>query len=67
MFLNIERGRKPQIFRFYANDIEQDFESNEAQGENRETQQEINKLIGMTHSMFKNIVALDSDFVNESS
>ena len=56
----IERGRKPQIFRFYANDIEQDFESNEAQGENRETQQEINKLIGMTHSMFKNIVALNT-------
>ncbi len=56
----IERGRKPQIFRFYANDIEQDFESNEAQGENRETQQEINKLIGMTHAMFKNIVALNT-------
>ena len=26
----IERGRKPQIFKFYANNIEQDFESNEA-------------------------------------
>ena len=56
----IERGRKPQIFKFYANNIEQDFESNEAQGENRETQQEINKLIGMTHAMFKNIVALNT-------
>tara|TARA_B100000214_G_scaffold108439_1_gene76444 strand:+ start:1044 stop:2783 length:1740 start_codon:yes stop_codon:yes gene_type:complete len=56
----IERGRKPQIFRFYANDIEQDFESNEAQGENRETQHEINNLIGMTHAMFKNIVALNT-------
>ena len=56
----IERGRKPQIFRFYANDIEQKTESNEAQGENRETQIEINKLIGMTHAMFKNIVALNT-------
>ena len=56
----IERGRKPQIFRFYANDIEQDFESNEAQGENRETQHEINNLIGMTHAMFKNIIALNT-------
>ena len=56
----IERGRKPQIFRFYANDIEQNVESNEAQGENRETQIEINKLMGMTHSMFKNIIALNT-------
>jgi DNA repair exonuclease SbcCD ATPase subunit len=56
----IERGRKPQIFRFYANDIEQNLESNEAQGENRETQQEINRLMGMTHAMFKNIIALNT-------
>jgi len=56
----IERGRKPQVFRFYANDIEQNVESNEAQGENRETQIEINKLMGMTHSMFKNIIALNT-------
>ena len=56
----IERGRKPQIFKFYANNIEQDFESNEAQGENRETQQEINSLLGMTHAMFKHICALNT-------
>jgi DNA repair exonuclease SbcCD ATPase subunit len=54
----IERGRKPQIFRFYADDIEQKTESNEAQGENRETQIEINRLLGMTHAMFKNIEQL---------
>ena len=46
----IERGRKPQIFKFYANDIE----------ENRETQLEINRLMGMTHAMFKNIIALNT-------
>jgi DNA repair exonuclease SbcCD ATPase subunit len=56
----IERGRKPQIFKFYANNIEQNVESNEAQGENRETQLEINKLMGMTHAMFKNIIALNT-------
>ena len=56
----IERGRKPQIFKFYANDIEQNSQSNEAQGENRETQVEINKLLGMTLAMFKNIVALNT-------
>ena len=56
----IERGRKPQIFKFYANDIEQNIESNEAQGENKETQLEINRLMGMTHAMFKNIIALNT-------
>ena len=56
----IERGRKPQIFKFYANNIEQNINSNEAQGENRETQKEINRLIGMTHAMFKNIIALNT-------
>ena len=56
----IERGRKPGIFKFYANNIEQNMDSNEAQGENRETQQEINKLVGMTLAMFKNIIALNT-------
>ena len=54
----IERGRKPQVLRFYRDEIEQ--ESNEAQGENRETQHEIDKLLGMTHAMFKNIIALNT-------
>ena len=57
----IQRGRKPQLFKFFANDIEQNTDANnEAQGENRETQKEINKLLGMTHSMFKNILALNT-------
>ena len=56
----IERGRKPGIFKFYANDIEQNTDDNEAQGENKETQQEINKLVGMTLAMFKNIIALNT-------
>ncbi|HBY69110.1 MAG TPA: hypothetical protein DEG69_15995, partial [Flavobacteriaceae bacterium] len=54
----IERRRKPAKLRFFINDVEQ--ESNEAQGENRETQAEINKLIGMSHAMFKNIIALNT-------
>jgi len=56
----IERGRKPQKLRFYANDIEQNTGSDEAQGENKETQKEINRLLGMTHAMFKNIIALNT-------
>ena len=54
----IERGRKPQTLKFFANNIEQNTESNEAQGENKETQHEINRLLGMPHAMFKNIIAL---------
>jgi DNA repair exonuclease SbcCD ATPase subunit len=56
----IERGRKPQVLRFYKDDLEQETASNEAQGENRETQHEIDKLLGMTHAMFKNIIALNT-------
>ena len=56
----IERGRKPQTLKFFANNIEQNTESNEAQGENKETQHEINRLLGMTHAMFKNIIALNT-------
>ena len=56
----IERGRKPQVLKFYINNVQQEEQSNEAQGENRETQQEINKLLGMTHAMFKNILALNT-------
>ena len=56
----IERGRKPQKLRFYANNIDQNVDSNEAQGENKETQKEINRLLGMTHAMFKNIIALNT-------
>ena len=41
----IERGRKPQTLKFFANNIEQNTESNEAQGENKETQHEINRLL----------------------
>ena len=41
----IERGRKPQVLKFYINNVQQEDQSNEAQGENRETQQEINKLL----------------------
>jgi DNA repair exonuclease SbcCD ATPase subunit len=56
----IERGRKPATLKFFINDVEQEDQSNEAQGENRETQHEIDKLIGMSHAMFKNIVALNT-------
>jgi len=55
----IERGRKPNIFKFYVDDIDTD-DGNEAQGENRQTQSQVDKLFEMSHDMFKHIVALNT-------
>jgi DNA repair exonuclease SbcCD ATPase subunit len=52
----IERGRKPATIKFYV-DGEADADD-EAQGDSRETQKDITKILGMTHIMFQNIVAL---------
>lgn len=57
----IERGRKPNVFKFYANGQEfGDEDTNEAQGDNRLTQQEIERIIGLSHTMFRQIVALNT-------
>ena len=57
----IERGRKPTVLKFYVNDIEQDTaETDDAQGDMRETQKDLGDLIGMSHDMFKHIVALNT-------
>lgn len=55
----IERGRKPNVLKFYVNNQEEDC-VNDAQGENKETQEHIEKAIGMTSDMFKHIVALNT-------
>jgi DNA repair exonuclease SbcCD ATPase subunit len=55
----IERGRKPNILRFYVNDDLQKG-TDDAQGENKETQQAIEKIINMSVDMFKQIVALNT-------
>ena len=57
----IERGRSPTFTRFYVND--QKFEeetTDESQGDSRKTQETINELLGMSHDMFKHIVALNT-------
>jgi DNA repair exonuclease SbcCD ATPase subunit len=54
----IERGRKPNVLKYYVN--EQNVDDDEAQGENRQTQAQIEKLFGMSHDMFKHIVALNT-------
>jgi DNA repair exonuclease SbcCD ATPase subunit len=56
----IERGRKPNVLKFYIGEQEQEAKDDNSQGDSRETQQEIERLLGMTHDMFKHIVALNT-------
>ena len=56
----IERGRKPNILKFYVNDVQQKQDEDAAQGENKETQALIQKIINMTPDMFRHIVVLNT-------
>jgi len=55
----IERGRKPNVMKFFVGDTEQEI-TDDAQGDSRETQAEIERMLGMSHDMFKHIVALNT-------
>ena len=55
----IERGRKPNVLRFFVNDQEQTATDN-AQGDSRETQEAIEQTLGLSHDMFKHILALNT-------
>ena len=55
----IERGRKPNVLRFYV-DSEQQTATDDAQGDSRETQDAIESVFGMSHDMFKHILALNT-------
>jgi len=57
----VERGRKPTLMKFYVNDQEQETEeTDDAQGDMRETQKDLDDLLGMSHDMFKHVVALNT-------
>ena len=57
----IERGRKPTVMKFFVDDHEQATEStDDSQGDMRETQKDLDDLLGMSHDMFKNIIALNT-------
>ena len=57
----IERGRKPNVLQFFVNDQAQETEeTDDAQGDMRETQKDLDDLLGMSHDMFKHIVALNT-------
>ena len=55
----VERGRGPNLLKFYINNQEQEL-IDESQGDSRKTQETINELLGMSHDMFKHIVALNT-------
>ena len=55
----IERGRSPNVMKFYINNQEQEI-VDESQGDSRKTQESINELLGMSHDMFKHVVALNT-------
>lgn len=56
----IERGRKPNILRFQNLDRPETEDTDDQQGENRDTQKEINALLGLSHTMFKHTLALNT-------
>ena len=57
----IERGRKPNVLQFFVNDQAQETdETDDAQGDMRETQKDLDDLLNMSHDMFKHIVALNT-------
>ena len=57
----IERGRKPNILKFYKEDVDVTADDiDESQGDSRQTQEDINRLLNMTHTMFKHLVALNT-------
>ena len=58
----IERGRKPNVLRLFVDGAEgaETNDDDDAQGDSRETQKEIEKIVGFPHQMFKHIVALNT-------
>ena len=55
----IERGRKPNVLKFYVNN-EAQVATDEAQGDSRETQDAVETVLGMSHDMFRHILALNT-------
>ena len=57
----IERGRKPNVFKFIVDTHETDNGlTDEMQGEGKNTQAEINKILGINSTLFKHLIALNT-------
>ena len=54
----IERGRRPNVLRLLVDGVER--EDDDAQGDSRETQKDIEKIMGFPHEMFKQLIALNT-------
>jgi DNA repair exonuclease SbcCD ATPase subunit len=58
---HIERGRKPNLLKFSINGHEQALKDlDESQGDSRETQKAIEEVFGLSHEMFKHLIALNT-------
>ena len=55
----LERGRKPNVLKYFIANHEQEGAESQ-QGDSRETQKEIERMLGMSHDMFKHLVALNT-------
>ena len=57
----IERGRKPTFLKFYVNNQEvESEETNDSQGDSRETQDAIERVLMMSSDMFRHIIGLNT-------
>lgn len=54
----VERGRSPSIFNFYAETDEKDTTT---RGENNSTQEELNKVLGISRTLFEHIVCMNTN------
>jgi DNA repair exonuclease SbcCD ATPase subunit len=55
----VERGRRPNVLKFYVNNEEQSTNDN-SQGDSRETQDAIEFVLGLSHDMFRHVLALNT-------
>lgn len=56
----IIRGRKPNVLKFYINNAEQSTSDDDSQGDSRQTQEAIERVLCMSSTMFQHIVGLNS-------
>ena len=56
----VERGRKPNVLKFFIDNTETEKSDDNAQGDSRETQHEIERVLNMSHDMFKHVLALNT-------
>jgi DNA repair exonuclease SbcCD ATPase subunit len=57
----IERGRKPNFFKYYVDDkAVSDSSGDESQGEGKDTQSQIDQVLGISFLMFRQIICLNT-------